>query len=297
MENYKYRILVVDDDPGILMLIKHKLKKQGFDVITSQDSKKAFELLKEGEHIDLIICDILMPQMNGYEFRQHVLDNPSIRDIPFIFLTASTEPVDQVKGFKLRVDDYITKPFDSAVLIARVQSVLERHAVYREKMTTDQLTGLLNRKALEEKVQRELERIRRYGEKCSLVFIDIDDFKQVNDLYGHDKGDLVLIQFARLITQEIRTTDIIGRYGGEEFLLCLVNTDKELAYKVSERLLSIFRDIPIGDEKIHCTFSAGIVSAPQDGTDFTELCKKADEAMYISKKNGKNRVTKWQETN
>lgn len=278
------------------MLIKHKLEKQGFDVITLQDSRKAFELLRQGDQIDLIICDILMPQMDGYEFRQHIIDNPSTRDIPFIFLTARAEPVDQVRGFRLRVDDYITKPFDPDVLVVRVQSVLERHAIFNERMTTDQLTGILNRRALEERIQMELERIKRYGQKSSIVFIDIDDFKKINDRYGHDKGDLVLINFARLMKHNLRITDIIGRYGGEEFLLCLVNTDKELAYNVTLRLLSTFKETPAGNDKIYCTFSAGIATAPEDGIDYKELCRKSDEAMYISKKKGKNLITRWQES-
>ena len=290
MENKKSLILVVDDDPVMLKLIERKLENGGFGVIVSQDSKKALELLDQN-YFNLIICDIMMPQMNGYEFRQHVLEKSSARDIPFIFLTAKSQPIDQVRGLKLRVDDYITKPFEPAVFLARVQSVIERYAVYADKAQNDQLTGLLNHKVLEEKIQIELERIIRYKEKCSLVFIDIDNFKQVNDHYGHPAGDLVLIQLGQIFKHELRTTDYAGRYGGEEFLLCIVNADKEFAFKITERLLSTFRETAIGDEKIHCTFSAGVVSAPEDGRDYTTLCKKADEAMYMSKKNGRNRIT------
>jgi diguanylate cyclase (GGDEF)-like protein len=295
MEDYRYRILVVDDDEGMLMLLRQKLKKAGFEIITCRDSMDALTILKEKDNIDLIICDIMMPQMDGYEFRQRTLDNPHSRDIPFIFLTAKADPADQVKGFKMRVDDYITKPFQSDVLLARVMSVIERHEAYKEMVITDPLTGLLNRKAIEERINNELKRIQRYNEFCSIVFIDIDDFKQVNDRYGHERGDKVLIELAVFLRRELRNTDYTGRYGGEEFVVCLVNTGKTLALRVAERLLSLFREISIGEEGIRCTFSAGIASAPEDGMEFDELCRKADEAMYVSKKNGKNQVTAWQE--
>lgn len=290
MENKKSRILVVDDDPAMLKLIERKLERGDFVIITSMDSKKALELLDQN-YFNLIICDIMMPQMNGYEFRQHVLEKSSTKDIPFIFLTAKSQPIDQIRGFKLRADDYITKPFDPDVLLARVQSVIERFAVYAEKTQNDQLTGLLNHRALAEKIRIELKRIFRYKEKGSLIFIDIDNFKQVNDHYGHPAGDRVLIQLGQVFKHELRTTDYAGRYGGEEFLLYIVNADKELAFKITKRLLSIFRETAIGDEKIHCTFSAGVVSAPEDGRNYTTLCKKADEAMYMSKKNGRNQIT------
>jgi diguanylate cyclase (GGDEF)-like protein len=291
----RYRILVVDDDRGMLMLLRQKLRKAGFEVVISHNSMDALRILSEEDNIDLIICDIMMPEMDGYEFRRRLLDNPHSRDIPFIFLTARADPADQVKGFRMRVDDYITKPFQPDVLLARARSVIERHEAYREMMITDSLTGLLNRKAIEERIGIELKRIQRYNEVCSIVFIDIDDFKHVNDTYGHEAGDGVLVELAGLLRRELRNTDYIGRYGGEEFLVCLVNTGKAVAVKVVERLLSVFREMAIGEDAIRCTFSAGIASAPEDGMEFDVLCRKADEAMYISKKEGKNRVTPWQE--
>jgi len=295
MQERQYRILVVDDDRGMCMLLRQKLKKAGFEVVISHNSTDALKILNEEDNIDLIICDIMMPEIDGYEFRQKLLDNPHSSDIPFIFLTARADPADQVRGFRLRVDDYIIKPFQPDVLLARVRSVIERHEAYRKTMITDPLTGLLNRKAIEERIDTEIKRIQRYNEVCSIAFIDIDDFKHVNDTYGHDAGDGVLVELAGLLRRELRNTDYIGRYGGEEFIVCLVNTGKPVAIKVMERLLSIFRERPIGEHAIRCTFSAGIASAPEDGMEFEVLCRKADEAMYISKKEGKNRVTPWQE--
>jgi diguanylate cyclase (GGDEF)-like protein len=290
MEDKKHRILVIDDDAGILALIKHKLQKQEFEVEAARESEKAFDLLSK-KSFDLIICDIMMPGTDGYEFRRRLLSDPSNRETPFVFLTAKSEPVDQVKGLQLKVDDYITKPFEPAVLVARINSIIERHALFAERTTTDQLTGVFNRQALEQKITKELDRIKRYGGKSSFAFIDIDDFKKVNDTYGHAQGDLVLIQLVKTFGERLRGTDFAGRYGGEEFLICMVNADKASACMVVERLLSSFRETPIGDNKIRCTFSAGIVCAPEDGMDFNTLCKKADEAMYLSKKNGKNQVT------
>jgi two-component system cell cycle response regulator len=294
MNEQKHSVLIVDDDLPLLRLIDLKLKKAGFNTLTAQDSASATELLTHNQ-VDLIICNIQMPGVSGFEFREMMLNESATRDIPFIFLTASSESVDQVKGFRLRVDDYITKPFDPSVLVARVRSVIERHETFTERSSVDQLTGLLNRQALEQRVQKELARIDRYGGGVSMVFIDIDNFKQVNDLHGHSLGDLVLIQLGQIFQQKLRNIDFAGRYGGEEFLLCLVNTDKEGAASLTRRLLSAFSETAISDKKLHCTFSAGIASAPEDGTDFALLCKKADEAMYVSKKEGKNRITLWKE--
>jgi diguanylate cyclase (GGDEF)-like protein len=294
MNERKHSVLIVDDDLTLLKLIELKLKKAGFNTLVAQDSASALELLSHN-HIDLIICDIQMPGMSGFEFREMMLNESATRDIPFIFLTASSETVDQIKGFRLRVDDYITKPFDPSVLVVRVRSVIERHETFTERSSIDQLTGLLNRQALEQRVQKELVRIDRYGGGVSIVFIDIDNFKQINDRHGHSIGDLVLIQLGQLFQQKLRNIDFAGRYGGEEFLLCLVNTDKQGALELTRRLLASFSKTPISDEKLICTFSAGIASAPEDGTDFSLLCKKADEAMYVSKKEGKNRITLWKE--
>ncbi|MBI4843769.1 MAG: diguanylate cyclase [Nitrospirae bacterium] len=292
MDDKQRSVLIIDDEISLIKLIELKLKKAGFITLTAQDSESAMEILA-GHHIDLIICDIQMPGMSGFEFREKILNEPSTRDIPFIFLTASSESVDQIKGFRLRVDDYITKPFDPTILIARARSVIERHDAFSEKSSFDQLTGLLNRQALQQRVEKELSRIGRYGGGVSVVFIDVDSFKQVNDAHGHSTGDLVLIQLGQLFQQKLRGIDFAGRYGGEEFVLCLVNTGKEGALELTKRLLSLFSGIPISDKKLTCTFSAGIASAPEDGTDFSVLCRKADEAMYISKKEGKNRVTLW----
>lgn len=294
MNETKHLVLIIDDDLSLVRLIDLKLKKAGFATLTAMNSSSAMEALS-GNHVDLIICDIQMPGTSGFEFREKILEKPETRDIPFIFLTASSESVDQVKGFRLRVDDYITKPFDPSILVARVRSVIERHATFTERSSTDQLTGLLNRQALEQRVEKELSRIGRYGGGISIVFIDIDNFKQVNDLHGHSIGDLVLIHLGQLFQQKLRTIDFAGRYGGEEFVLCLINSDKEGAFELTKRLLASFRETPVSDAKLLCTFSAGIASAPEDGASFSVLCNKADEAMYISKKEGKNRVTSWKE--
>ncbi len=294
MSESKYLVLIIDDDLPLLKLIDLKLKKAGFGTLMAQDSGSAMEMLSHN-HVDLIICDIQMPGVSGFEFREMMLNESSTRDIPFIFLTASSEPVAQVKGFRLRVDDYITKPFDPSILVARVRSVIERHETFTERSSVDQLTGLLNRQALEQRVQKELVRIDRYGGEVSIVFIDIDNFKQVNDRHGHSVGDQVLMHLGQLFQQKLRTIDFAGRYGGEEFLLCLVNSKKEGAQELTKRLLSGFSSTLISDAKLSCTFSAGIATAPEDGSDLADLCKKADEAMYISKKEGKNRITLWKE--
>jgi diguanylate cyclase (GGDEF)-like protein len=271
-------------------MAERELGKAGFRVKTALDAGEALEILKNTE-IDLILCDIRMPEMDGFQFREQTLKQRNMPNIPFIFISAYDEPVNQITGFQLEIDDFIPKPVDPDVLIARIHAAVKRWKSFIEKISTDKLTGLLSRQYIENQIKKELERIERSGKNISVVFIDLDDFKNINDVYGHQTGDLVLAQFARLINQELRKIDFAGRYGGEEFLLLLVDADKNLASQISLRLLALFRNLPVGAQQIHCSFSAGIASAPEDGMDCETLIKKADEMMYQSKKGGKSRIT------
>jgi len=285
-------ILVVDDEQNTLTFVTYNLEKAGFRILTANNGKAALEILQK-EKVDLILSDIMMPEIDGFAFYDQVKLNVETRSIPFIFLTAKAHPEDETKGLRLGVDEYIKKPFDPFVLIARIQSVLERRKTFDLMTRTDPLTHLLNRAALVDEVGKELLRLKRYKSVGSMVFIDLDNFKHINDSYGHNTGDFVLIRFSKLVGQFTRSMDVAGRYGGEEFVLFLPETALQKAVGVIERLLHEFRNLAWDRPEMKTTFSAGIVEAVRDGEEFSILCTRADEAMYNAKFQGKDRVVVW----
>ena len=288
----RYTVLAVEDDARLLRLVAHSLSRAGFNVVTARDGLEGIERTRERTP-DLIISDINMPEMDGFAFRDRLLESPEMRDVPFLFVTARDAPEDQIRGLRSGVDEYITKPFVPTVLVARVQAVLKRHESYVEMIRRDALTGLLNRPSLEADIERELERLKRFPGLGSLIFIDLDSFKNVNDRYGHAAGDEVLIGLARMLKEETRAVDIVGRFGGEEFVAYFPQNDAAAAAATVERLLAHFRSMRFTPQEIGVTFSAGIAEALKDADTFAALCRLADHAMYAAKKQGKDRIVIW----
>ena len=288
-------VLVVEDDLNMKKILAVTLIRAGYRVIEAANGRWALEVLKGNPTVDLIISDIMMPEMDGFAFRDRLISDPSTRDIPFLFLSARTMPEDQVKGLRTGVDDYVTKPFDPPILLARVEAVLERRRQLALLARRDALTGLLNRYSLEEKIKKELQRLNRTAGKASMIFLDIDDFKLINDAHGHSFGDQVLLQLADLLREHTRKTDVVGRFGGEEFVVLLAEADQETASDTVQRLLARFRDSAIGPTEIRKTFSAGIVETPRDGTDYATLVARADAAMYTAKRAGKAGVVAYRD--
>ncbi len=284
-------VLLVEDDPHTIELLSYNLKEAGFDIRTASTGLEALALLGQ-ESVQVIICDVMIPTLDGFAVREEILQDPVLRDIPFLFLTAKTMAEDQIRGLRSGADEYITKPFDPEVLVARIQIVLERRDNLARVSRLDALTQVLNRAAFEREVGRELERIRRYRSVGSLVFLDIDNFKNINDTLGHAEGDRVLKALAELLRTNSRTVDLCGRYGGEEFVLYFPETAEPEALYVVRRMQQRFR-YEAAPGNGHVTFSAGTVEAPRDGTDFATLCGRADAAMYVAKRQGKDRAVAW----
>lgn len=284
--------LVVEDDPHTVELLSYSLSCAGFKVATAETGVEALRRLRE-QHMDVIICDVMLPGMDGFALRDEIVRDPLLRDTPFIFLTAKTLPEDEIRGVQSGADEYITKPFDPDVLIARVRAVMARREAFERMARIDALTQLLNRQTLEREIERELSRLQRYPGISTLVFIDIDGFKAVNDEFGHAAGDRVLVHLADVLRASTRNVDIVGRYGGEEFVLFLPETPEQRALFVIERMLQHFR-MPLdflGGRSM--TFSAGIVEAPRDGLELDVLCHRADSAMYAAKRRGKAQALAW----
>ena len=215
-----YTILVVEDDRHTRELLTYNLLDAGFQVHSADNGVAALTILRE-RVVDLIVCDIMLPKMDGFALREELLGDPGLRDIAFLYLTAKTMPEDQIRGLGYGVDEYITKPFNPQVLLARIEAVLARRESFARAAQIDQLTQLLNRQTCERAIRRELERIRRYSATGSLVFLDIDEFKSVNDDFGHAAGDRALVHLAMVLkqnTRRVRHCRALRRRGVRAFL-------------------------------------------------------------------------------
>jgi diguanylate cyclase (GGDEF)-like protein len=295
-------ILIAEDDTHIAELIKIILEAKGYTTHWAKDGEEAIQEVNRLKP-DLILLDVMMPKLNGYEVLRMIKEKEELKAIPVIFVTVRGETDSKVVGLRLGGNDYITKPFDLDELIARVETALRikgEHDNLRsqnrrlsELSMTDPLTGLYNRRYLMERFHEEIERAKRYQYPISCVIVDIDDFKLINDTYGHLKGDQLLQQLAIIMKNSNRVVDILSRYGGEEFIMILPQTNLGGAETVSERyrqLVAGFQILP-GEPDLRITVSMGAsaYSTSKIGTK-EELLRQADEALYEAKRLGKNRV-------
>ena len=300
-------ILVADDEPDNLVLIQTLLEREGYVVVAVENGREAVEYMRM-RRPDLAILDVMMPVMDGLEACRRIKHDEKTRDIPVIFLSAHGETDVQVKGLTLGANDFISKPFNGEELVARVDVAIrlkrERdrlrasaeeariHAeLAQEQALTDALTGLLNRYGLQRALGREHAEARRYHRPLACLMIDMDHFKAVNDNHGHSVGDIALQQVARILAEEVRASDIVFRYGGEEFLALLPHTDLEGARALAEKIRqdTMGRNFGYGEHLFELTLSIGAASLceVESGND---MVARADLALYQAKKLGRNRV-------
>ena len=297
-------ILVVDDAPANLQVLAGMLKDRGYKARPVPSGKLALQAARR-DPPDLILLDINMPEMNGYEVCEHLQADDNLKGIPVIFISALTELLDKVKAFTIGGVDYLTKPFQMEELHARVETHLKLRRLQIELKeanarlaeangrlevlaVTDGLTTLKNRRAFQEKLLEEVGRVARYSAPLSLLLLDVDHFKQFNDTFGHPAGDGVLRDVARVLQETSRSTDFVARYGGEEFVILLPNTDQEGALVMAEKVRAAverreWRQRPI-------SVSIGVTTMATANGDGMVLVKEADAALYRSKKNGRNCV-------
>jgi len=288
------QILIVDDVPANLQILNVHLGDQGYDVIEAQSGQQALDILKKTPNdIDLILLDVMMPIMSGLDVLKEIKKNPQLENIPTILVTANADDDNVAEGLDLGAFDYIIKPYSLVVLLARVRSALrekERLDLLEKWATTDPLTGLMNRRHFFELADRELEQTRRSDRPLSFIMLDIDHFKQVNDQHGHLIGDAALIELAKLLKQQLRKVDFCGRYGGEEFILCLPDTPLIGALDVAERIRKAVLHIEIetpDNQPVHFSISLGIAQNKQDPS-VEAILKRADHALYEAKEAGRN---------
>jgi len=288
----KSNILVVDDNPDKLGLLQTALSMAGYNVRTASDGEEAIAAI-EAYQPDLVITDVMMPRMNGFELAERIRGNPLTKFIPVIMQTAAGHRVEDLRrASEAGALGYITDPTDLNLLLARTRTLLDFKAyldVCEEAAFTDHLTGLANRCRFERQLDREVSRTQRYGHPLTLLMLDLDNFKNLNDTFGHNAGDEAMRRIGKALREGTRGIDLAARIGGEEFAVILVETSHRAGLEVAERLrLAISGlSIPLAG---HITASFGVAECPLNAHTAGDLLSSADAALYQAKRNGKNRV-------
>lgn len=288
-------ILVVDDNSNNVRLLRDILEDEQYTVYTADNGGPVLELAHLYQP-SAILLDIMMPGLDGFEVCRMLKADSLAKDIPVLMVTAKTDSEDLKRALELGAFDFIRKPIDEIEVVARTQSALrfkEREDKLKEMASKDGLTGVYNRVLLVELFMKELAKLARSGKALSFVMLDIDFFKKVNDTYGHLAGDYILKELCVLLQSSLRSGDIIGRYGGEEFGIVMPETDADQACELCGRIRRLVEEHPFhtGSEEIRISVSSGISTVTKDlRKTVEELVKQADEALYCAKKNGRNRV-------
>jgi len=286
-----YHILIVDDDPEQIAWCALWLQQAGMITSVVSNPMQVIPQIIETKP-ELILMDMYMPNCNGMELAKIIRQQKAFVSIPIIFLSIENNIHKQYEALHLGGDDFLTKPIKPEHLIASVTIRANRYRKLRFYMERDSLTGLLNHSRSEEQLEIELKRAERLNAPLSYSMIDIDFFKQVNDNYGHLSGDRILKSLANLLQERLRRSDIIGRYGGEEFAVILPNTDVRNAFLVIDEIRNNFSQIKhrAGKKEFFVTISAGIAAFPKFPS-FVALNEAADKALYFAKQHGRNKVT------
>jgi diguanylate cyclase (GGDEF)-like protein len=293
-EEAPYRALVVEDSPTASKSIQRTLAMCGIETHAISKPHEVLECLTRFQP-DLILMDMFMPGCTGVEAARVIRQHPEFLSTPIVYLSGDTDVPMQIEALRLGGDHFLTKPFNPVVLNAIVQSKIERYRALRRAMQHDSLTGLLNHIASKEKLAAAIQQAVAEQQPLSVAMIDIDHFKKINDSYGHQTGDQVIRSVAWFLKQRLRKTDLIGRYGGEEFLLLLPAADADLATEILDRIRRDFSLIkhPFNETWFSATFSAGLAQL-QDQASAETLIKQADEALYGAKRAGRNRIVRWE---
>ncbi len=289
-KNRYIKVMVVDDSQVIRNKIKKVLEKQMFKVIVAAHGEEALNYLESNPDIELILTDYNMPVINGLELTKEIRKKYDKNQLIIISVTSSNEQLISAKFLKIGANDFINKPFSDEELICRVHNMIEAKE-YITKMTNmahlDFLTDLYNRRYFFDNIEDFLKDKNGFA----IGMLDIDHFKKINDRYGHDVGDEVIKEIAKVLKNETKGSDIVARFGGEEFCIALRNIDKKSAVGFFVKIRRIISEkiVAVNNEKIKMTVSIG-VAFKEDGDKIEDILKKADEALYEAKNSGRNRV-------
>jgi diguanylate cyclase (GGDEF)-like protein len=291
----KRKVLIVDDSVVIQRLVQARMRGDGFEVICVNTGKDIVHLCQQTSP-DVIILDIDMPEVTGFEACKMLKDDSTTSQIPVIFLSAKTSTDEKVKGLDLGAIDYVTKPFDPVELRARVRSAYRTKyllELLEQKARVDGLTGLYNRAFFNDRIEEELDRARRYNGSVGLILFDVDRFKRVNDTYGHSFGDIVLAEVAETARFHARQSDVVARYGGEEFVIILPEQCSVNASQLAERIRIGIENLKLhhNGELVPVSASFGVASTVEFGYESSkELVDAADKMLYAAKEGGRNQV-------
>jgi len=316
VERKNMKVLLAEDIAVTRKLTRKILENKGYEVMEASDGQEAWEIFqREKEKINIVLIDWSMPRLNGLQLCKKIKATKVSDYVYVIFLTGKADIDNVVEGLEAGADDYVTKPFNKKELISRI-NVGARYVQLQQKLReaykelhllsiTDGLTRILNRRALLERLEEELHRASRENAFFCLIMLDIDHFKRVNDKYGHQAGDKVLVEVVKRVKSMLRPYDIIGRYGGEEFLVGILGEDREIGLKKAEdfRRCVEEKEFEYNDKKLKISISLGISYQKIGDTKndipqlLDDLTKKADEALYKAKETGRNKVVCLDELN
>ncbi|MFQ5901845.1 MAG: diguanylate cyclase [Thermodesulfobacteriota bacterium] len=307
----KAKILLVEDSQGQAEKTIKTLRENGYDVEWAKSGIPGLKAAKNTKP-DIILLDVVMPDIDGYTVCRWLKLNNETREIPIIMLTVKGEVGEKVEGLEAGANDYLPKPFDERELEARIYSAIRTRSLQNElrksneelkrllekvelMAITDPLTGLYNRRRFYESLKKEFAFSKRYKHPVSCIMLDIDHFKKINDTYGHQAGDLILKGLSDIMKRNIRETDMVARYGGEEFIILLPHTMKKDALKVADNMINKVREkvFDLGNDKtLKITISMGISSITDFKQDANQesMIKTADSALYTAKETGRDRI-------
>ncbi|MEW6720997.1 MAG: diguanylate cyclase [Thermodesulfobacteriota bacterium] len=295
------RILISEDDFTSRTMLAAVLKKSGHEVVVTENGAEAWDALRKPDAPPLAVLDWMMPEMDGLEVVRRVRAMRTDRPPYIILLTSKDEKVDIIAGLDVGANDYLTKPFDPGELRARVEvgrrmvemqaALVESREALAHQATHDPLTGMLNRRAILDRLNEEFARARRQGDSLAVGVCDIDHFKRINDTYGHQTGDDVLCELARILTRNIRKYDFVGRIGGEEFLVVMPTRAGVECTALFGRMCGDVAgtEMKTRSGALSVTVSIGVACSAGKST-VDELLAAADAALYQAKSEGRNRV-------
>ena len=294
------RVLVVDDSATIRHTVNKLLTGEGMQVVLARNGLEAINLLRTDDGFDVVVSDLRMPGVDGHTLVSTLQHAEEFVSLPVVILTSSTEQDDHVRNLEAGASAYITKPWDDAVLLATVRRLAKqrnRSVALERDSRTDVLTGLFNRRYGEQRLKQELETFGRHGRAFTVALVDIDHFKRINDTLGHSAGDEVLRRVAAELRRASRASDLVIRWGGEEFLFVFPETALVQAGAIVERFRTQLAAHPVevaaGEGPVPVTISGGL-SEIAAGDTLEELVARADKGLYAAKGSGRNRLLQFE---
>jgi diguanylate cyclase (GGDEF)-like protein len=298
----RYRVLMVEDSRVSLEVYAQRLERRGYQVATALSAEEARVELESGLP-DLVLLDVFMPKVSGFEYVRELRADPKTARIPIILISALSDTQHIVEGLELGANDYVTKPIVMPILTARMEALLRSSELVRRlevqtellsKLAAfDDLTGVYNRRSMFHHLEAELSRCRRYGRSLGVLMADIDHFKRVNDEHGHLVGDQALRWVATTLQNELRSMDFLCRYGGEEFCAILPETNRAGVARAGERLRAAIERSLFDQSGVQMSLSISVGGASwvaNEAAEFPDLLARADTALLEAKRSGRNQV-------